>query len=208
MAINLNNPGNIRISKDKWQGLADNPVNKEFFTFKTPDFGIRAMAVLLIGYYDREGLDTINTIIPHYAPPSENDTAAYIKDVSRETIFTPDKKLNLHEYSDIFPLIKAMIRHENGSQPYTDDIINMGLARAGVEIPKKSIMLSKSIKGAATALVGVSGDLGTTLLDNTPVLAQYADTSHYLHAGCAALTASGIALTIIGKFKSYAKSIT
>jgi len=206
--INLNNPGNIRISKDKWQGLSDVQENKDFFTFKSPDFGIRAMAVLLINYYDIDNLDTISGIIARWAPPSENDTAAYIKAVCQDTVFTADRKLNLHEYSDICPLVKAIIKHENGSQPYTDDVINMGLARAGIEIPKKSLIGSKTIKGAATALVGVSGDLGTTLLDNTPVLAQYADTSHYIHAGCAALTFSGIILTIIGKFKSYAKSIT
>lgn len=203
-----NNPGNIRKSDSKWQGLADEQNDPDFCIFKSADWGIRALAILLIKYYDIDNIDTITGIINKWAPSSENDVTAYISDVCKKAIFTADKKLNLHEYSDICPLVKAIIWHENGSQPYADDIINMGLARAGIEIPKKSLIGSRAIKGAATALVGVSGDLGTTLLDNTPVLAQYADTSHYIHAGCAALTFSGILLTIIGKFKSYAKSIT
>lgn len=199
---------NIRLSNDKWQGKSDKQEDPSFVQFKDPTWGIRAGAVILIGYYDREDLDTISGIISRWAPPSENDTTAYIKDVSNKTVFTADKKLNLHEYSDIFSLIKAIIWHENGQQPYTDDVINMGLARAGIEIPKKSIFAGKIIKGAATAFVGASGDVGTTLLDQTPVLAQYAGTSHYLHIGCGALTGCGVLLTIIGKYKNYAKSIT
>lgn len=33
-----NNPGNIRLSKDKWQGLRERQEDKEFFQFGTPFF--------------------------------------------------------------------------------------------------------------------------------------------------------------------------
>lgn len=202
------NPGNIKKSADKWQGLADEQNDPTFFTFKDASWGIRAAVIILISYYDKENLDTISGIISRWAPPSENDTISYIKAVCIDTVFTADKKLNLHEYVDIYPLIKAIIHHENGQQPYTEEIINMGLARAGIEIPKKPFMATTVIKGAAVAVVGSAGGVSATILDNTPTLAQYSDTSHYVHLACGILTSIGIGLSIIGKVKDRAKSIT
>lgn len=202
------NPGNIRLSADKWQGLADKQTDADFFQFKDASWGIRAMAVILIGYYDRDGLDTVSGIISKWAPPSENDTAAYIKDVCRDTIFTADKKLNLHQYGDIAPLVKAIIHHENGEQPYSDDVINQGLARAGIEIPKRPLYGTTVIKGIATTVVAQATDTGTTLLSNTPSLAQYAPDNHWVHKICFCLTGLGIGLTMIGHFRDNKKSIT
>lgn len=42
--IRNNNPGNIRRNGDPWQGLAETQGDKEFFTFTTPVYGIRALA--------------------------------------------------------------------------------------------------------------------------------------------------------------------
>ncbi len=202
------NPGNIRKSADKWQGLADLQDDPSFFTFKDATWGIRAMAIILIGYYDKDNLDTIAGIISRWAPPVENDTGSYISDVSRHCVFTADRKLNLHEYTDIMPLVKAIIWHENGELPYTDEVINAGLARAGIEIPKKPLYATAVIKGAAVAIVGSASGIGGTLIDNTPTLAQYVGTSHWMHLTCGILTSLGISLSIIGKVKDYGKSVT
>lgn len=38
-----NNPGNIRLSKDKWQGLRERQEDKEFFQFVSIEWGYRAL---------------------------------------------------------------------------------------------------------------------------------------------------------------------
>jgi len=83
--IRNNNPGNIRRNGDPWQGLAETQGDKEFFTFATPVYGIRALARTLITYQDRHGLRTIRQIISRWAPPVENDTESYVKAVTAAT---------------------------------------------------------------------------------------------------------------------------
>lgn len=62
-------------------------------------------------------------IIGMYAPPTENGTAAYIRSVSEMTGFSADQKLDLDDPSVLAKLIPAIIRHENGVQPYSPDLI-------------------------------------------------------------------------------------
>src|SRR5574337_876096 len=78
--IRNNNPGNIRKSSEPWRGLAAAKDQKDpaFFTFETPEWGIRAMAVILRTYQTKYGLRTIRAIIGRWAPSAENDTDAYV----------------------------------------------------------------------------------------------------------------------------------
>ena len=85
--IRNNNPGNIRRSDDKWQGLAEVQSDSQFFVFTTPVYGVRAIARLLINYQDKYGLRTIHDIISKWAPPVENKTDAYIASVVQRTGF-------------------------------------------------------------------------------------------------------------------------
>lgn len=120
-----NNPGNIRLGTD-WQGMAANQTDPDFVQFISPEYGIRAMAKILDTYLS-EGVDTIRSIITRWAPPSENDTQAYIDDVSSTTGIPPDQTVT----SAQFPvLIGAIIQHENGINPYTSQVIDAGVAMA------------------------------------------------------------------------------
>jgi hypothetical protein len=74
--IRNHNPGNIRRNGDPWQGLAKDQTDREFFTFQSAVYGIRALARLLITYQDKYGLCTIETIIGRWAPAVENNTKA------------------------------------------------------------------------------------------------------------------------------------
>ncbi len=148
--IRNNNPGNIEINPaNKWQGVmprermtAEQRAEKRFVVFASPTWGIRALATLLINYFDRYDLDTINKIVDRWAPPSENDTNAYAKAVARETCVaeamkgascvSPNDFVNLHEYHRLRPIVEAIIRHENGQQPYSAEVIEEGLRLAGV----------------------------------------------------------------------------
>lgn len=89
-----NNPGNIRLTGDRWRGQVLPPPDRGFVTFAEPKWGYRALFVILEGYMIRHGLVTIRSIIGRYAPPSENATAAYIRSVCRATCWGPDDPLD------------------------------------------------------------------------------------------------------------------
>lgn len=151
------NPGNLRLSKDKWQGLAAVQTDAEFFTFKDPVYGIRALARTLINYQDKYSLRTIFGIINRWAPAVENDTNAYVNSVCKRTKRGARSQLNMHDHPDLRPLVEAIIAHENGAQPYTDAQLDRALALAGVEREAKSLSRSRTVNGGTVAAVSTAG---------------------------------------------------
>lgn len=186
--IRNHNPGNIRRSSDPWQGLAERQGDVEFFTFKSPIYGIRALARTLITYQDKHGLSTIRQIIGRWAPPVENNTNAYVRAVADATDLDADQMLDLHDFDYLFPLTKAIIKHENGQQPYTDAQITKALVLAGVEPEAPSLQKTRTVKGgqaatAATAGVGVIEAVQQTLdpaRDALMGLAPYLEVAKWL----------------------------
>ncbi len=156
--IRNNNPGNIRRSNDPWQGLAQQQTDKDFFVFQNTIYGIRALARTLIVYQDKYALCTIRRIINRWAPAAENNTEAYVQAVVKDTGFSPDQQLDMHNFADLKPVVAGIIRHENGQQPYTDTQLTKALVLAGVEPEKPSLQASRTVKGgqaATAATVGV-----------------------------------------------------
>ncbi len=89
-----NNPLNIRRSKDHWRGQCPQQTDPAFCQFESLEYGWRAAFVLLTSsYYQRHHLRTLRAIITRWAPPVENDTAAYITYVAHHTGFDPDALL-------------------------------------------------------------------------------------------------------------------
>lgn len=123
--IRNNNPGNIRHG-DNWQGMKDVQTDNEYVQFKSAKYGIRAMAKIL-ETYRKNGVEYLVDIIYRWAPPTENNTRAYIEHVEKQTgIFGNQKVLK----SDYPKLIAAMIKHENGFNPYPISKIQEGIALA------------------------------------------------------------------------------
>ena len=81
--IRNSNPGNIRLSKTKWQGQAEAQEDGAFVVFVQPVHGLRALMRTLLTYYLKYDLNTVESIMNRYAPPHENETDAYIHQVSR-----------------------------------------------------------------------------------------------------------------------------
>lgn len=160
--IRNHNPGNIRLSGDKWQGLAQEQTDTAFFQFESPAWGIRALGRVLISYQDKHKLSTIRDIISRWAPDNENDTLAYINAVTAETGFNADLPLQMHDYTCMEPLLKAIIKHENGGQPYTQAQIDKGLVLAGVEPPVRP---SRTFKGGQLAAGSTVFAMGAEALD-------------------------------------------
>lgn len=123
-----NNPGNIRKDgKTQWVGAvsAINGVTDEaFLQFKAPEYGIRALSRVLASYAKSGGLNTVPKIIARWAPPSENDTQAYVTAVLRRTGWLPSRVITALDYP---ALIAAIIHQENGSQPYPSALIQRGI---------------------------------------------------------------------------------
>ena len=117
--IRNNNPGNIRENRlvdFDWVGEAPDDFDPEFEEFLTPQAGIRAIARILINYEIRHGINTVRGIITRWAPPSENDTEAYINAVVRQTGISSNQPIAVS--ASLFPLVNAIIQQENGMNPY------------------------------------------------------------------------------------------
>lgn len=122
-----NNPGNLRTGIS-WQGATGE--NKGFVVFENMAYGIRAAGTVLINNISSEGNDTIRKLITKYAPPSENNTDAYINAVSGSTGIDPDATLDTSN-DTITAMLHAIFEHENGATyaaKLTDDDINEGLS--------------------------------------------------------------------------------
>lgn len=111
--IRNNNPGNLRHGQP-WLGLADEQSDKDFCTFKEMRYGIRALIKLLLTYRTKYSLITVRGVINRWAPPSENDTSAYITAVARALNVGPDDELPLTR-DTYLALAKAIAAHENGA---------------------------------------------------------------------------------------------
>ena len=110
-----NNPGNLRElkgDKTQWRGERSTDDDAGFEEFETMEHGLRAMIVVLRTYIKRKGLDTIDKIIPVYAPASENDVESYAQVVSIISGLQSDAVLGFN-YDDMSRIIPAMIYHEN-----------------------------------------------------------------------------------------------
>jgi hypothetical protein len=129
--IRANNPGNIRHG-EPWAGLAAEQTDHDFCVFIAPVYGIRAMVKILRSYARRQGALTIRSIIRTWAPPTENDTEAYIDHVADLVGLPAEKPLQLMVTSPWLPkLLRAIIMHENANeQPYSDNTITDAIALA------------------------------------------------------------------------------
>lgn len=127
--IRNNNPGNIRHG-DKWRGLADKQIDASFCVFKAPEWGLRALVKILRNYQTKHGLKTVESIINRFAPQIENDTSSYILSVCQVLDVKPRDVIDVFEPGIMINLLKAVIRHENGIQPYNDEVLKKSLELA------------------------------------------------------------------------------
>ena len=117
--IRNHNPLNIRRSKDQWQGMAKVQTDRAFVQFESLEWGWRAAFKLLTRtYYHNYRLYTIRGIISRWAPPKENNTEAYIQNVSRLSGIGPDEPIGIpsEKPSRWMAVGLAMAIQENGTE--------------------------------------------------------------------------------------------
>ncbi len=108
------NPGNIRLSKVRYKGERQHSTDPAFKQFESIEAGYRAIFVLLHTYRVRGYADSIATIISRYAPPSENNTQAYIRQVCKATGIDSNKTLDTKSKEEMVPIVCAISQVENG----------------------------------------------------------------------------------------------
>lgn len=125
--IRNNNPGNIDWIENpskRWRGMVRRETPEEggrFAVFDTPGNGVRAIAQELL-LDERRGIRTIAGLISNWAPSSENNTVAYAKAVASSLGVESTDTIDVHVY--LPRLVAAIIKHENGVQPYSADNLN------------------------------------------------------------------------------------
>jgi hypothetical protein len=152
--IRNNNPGNIRFGNFAKAHGATGSDKDGFAVFPSMAAGEKALSDLLQTYRG-QGIDTISGIVSKYAPSSENDTSAYIRDVSAKTGIGANQHLDLSQYAAVQ---RAIALHENG-QAY---------AKAStVETNIGSI----TVQTQATDANGIARDMHTALSNNALISA-------------------------------------
>lgn len=131
LGLRTNNPGNIRYSPSiNWKGQVGS--ENGFAKFSDMLFGIRAYGINVKGKINK-GYNTLDKLISLYAPPSENNTDAYINSVSKSTGFSRNQKLT-PDSNTLFKLARAMFSVELGANyaaKITDNDILKGLSLSG-----------------------------------------------------------------------------
>lgn len=193
--ISLNNPGNIEYRSDTpWQGLDTPPSDGRFCRFTSPQWGIRAMARTLIAYQDKAGIRTIGDAIARWAPPSDNNpTEAYALSVAKAAGVNVGDAVDFHSYAILRAVVPAIIRQENGQQPYSAAVIDEGLRRAGVVRPVSMAPTATAARAlvAPESVAGATGTVGGTLIAASQQVQAVAGESKWL-------TLAGVALLVAG----------
>ncbi|CAI1204265.1 Uncharacterised protein [Serratia entomophila] len=124
-----NNPGNIEASSaNPWEGQAGS--DGRFAKFETPEHGIRALGKNLLSY-QRQGYDTVSEIVNRWAPASDgNDTDAYIKALCGALGVGANDQVDMSNPRTLAALCAGIVKHENGSQPYTTEQLGAGVSAA------------------------------------------------------------------------------
>ena len=117
--IRNNNPGNIRYIADParaWRGQTGQDAGG-FGVYDTAANGVRALAKQLLAYEAR-GIRTPRAIAHTWAPPNENDSERYADVLARAVATAKDSPIDVR--GSLAELASAIIKHENGIQPYSE----------------------------------------------------------------------------------------
>ena len=163
--VRNSNPGNLRKSKDQWEGAIGD--DGEFVIFDSPESGVRALAKNLQSY-GRQGYDSIEKIINRWAPPNENDTQSYINSVVAATGIPATQSLDLTDPDVLASLSEAIGYHETGSR-YDPEVYQQGVARALNGISPKTPPVSANVFDALTE--GLKAKPKVALGENLPTAA-------------------------------------
>jgi hypothetical protein len=132
LGLRHNNPLNVRplANHQTWRGQVG-VTGSNFCIFATADEGIRAGALNLRNYQRFHGIDNLVKIVRRYAPAEDqNDEVAYVKSLENQTGWNAFQRLDLQDRHTLANLVRAMIRHEQGVQPFPPEVIQAAVDNA------------------------------------------------------------------------------
>lgn len=109
-----NNPLNMRHDNDKWQGEVVPSQDGAFKQFETMAWGYRAAFKLLHNYQKNNGCRILSDFINRWAPPSENNTSAYISTVAKRAGLSDVSEIDTLKGDTMRAVVSAMSYVENG----------------------------------------------------------------------------------------------
>ena len=126
--IKNNNPLNIRRSGNAWKGKIpfDRSTDQQFEQFEKWVYGVRAAIKNIKTHYGR-GKNTIRTLVYVWAPPTENETGAYVNHVVNRTGISADSPFVWNKET-VRKIVQAMALMETASDVVTDDDFNAAWA--------------------------------------------------------------------------------
>lgn len=130
--IRNNNPLNIR-KGNSWQGERHPQTDKAFEEFQSLELGLRAGFIIIRNYMTRRPrLDTVAAIVRRWAPPSENNTQAYIDNVCRRAALSADQPFKFTDKNKVCRLVWGMCWQECGCE------VSFGRIENAYEMAKSS----------------------------------------------------------------------
>lgn len=135
------NPGNLRLVKGDPPFKGQAPVQTDdagFIQFADTDgisaviWGIRGI-IRCLNSYARAGINTLQGVANRWAPPNENNSAAYTAFLCEQCNLKPKQSTSLLAIRN--QVAKAIILMENGEQPYTDAQIAQAIELSAIEYP-------------------------------------------------------------------------
>lgn len=215
--IRNNNPGNIERTNPRtpWQGLVPlaeaEARDNRFEVFASHIWGLRAIARTLITYQDRHGCRTVRDHISRWAPAQgrdpqrrayTQDSAAYAAAVARAIGVGPDDPIDVTDYDTAFKMIRAIVRHENGSgetygRPahwYSEADYAEALRRAGI-VPSapEPVTRSESARAATVSATSAVALGAASIAEHT----QHVDPVQQAAQAAAPLAAPGSWLSVV-----------
>jgi len=118
-----NNPGNIRINKDHFQGEIKPSQDEAFKQFVSMPYGYRAMLKMLQNYKKNRGLRNLKEWINRWAPENENNTKAYVRSVATWCNIPDDQEIDISDKQMMCKIVAAMSKMENGQDAIWEDVL-------------------------------------------------------------------------------------
>lgn len=117
-----NNPLNMRHDNDRWQGEVVPSQDGAFKQFETMAWGYRAAFKLLHNYQKNNGCRILSDFINRWAPPSENNTSAYVSTVAKRAGLSDVSEIDTLKGDTMRAVVSAMSYVENGVEANEADI--------------------------------------------------------------------------------------
>ena len=130
--IEFNNPFDLEFVPQTVPWIGQTGRDGDLLIFDTIENGLRAGFKDIKNAVVRDGFNTLNKFAAHYAPPDENDTAAYVRGLASTTGSGPDDVLILDEPEELINLAHAVLIQEQGAD-YAVTLTEEQLERAASE---------------------------------------------------------------------------